>query len=97
MPLYAFRCTLCETEFEVSRKMSDASNPANCPIDGAAGSRIFSAPITLQNRGVDAPPAPPPTPKPASQWSHFGHSHGFGAAGHSHGAPPRPAQPPEQS
>lgn len=96
MPLYPFRCPHCGLEWEVSRKMSAASEPANCPLDGTAGSRIFTAPVTLANRGVDAPPAPPAEPKPASQWNHFGHSHGFGVGGHSHGAP-RPATPPPSS
>jgi hypothetical protein len=77
-------------EFEVSRKMSESSKPANCPVDGTEGTRIFTAPVTLTTRGQDTPPAPP-TPAPQQQgFSHFGHSHGFGTGGHSHGAPPRP-------
>lgn len=98
MPLYAFRCPQCALEFEVSRKMSEAAKPANCPMDGREGSRIFTAPITLSNRGVDAPPAPPaPAARTASPFSHFGHSHGAGIGGHSHGMPARPpAKPVEQ-
>ena len=97
MPLYAFRCPHCELEFEVSRKMSEASNPANCPLDGSAGERIFTAPTRLNNRGVDAPPEPKPAaPQPANNWSHFGHSHGGGVGGHSHG-PRRPPPPPASS
>ena len=96
MPLYPFRCTECGTDFEVSRKMSESSKPANCPVDGAAGSRIFTAPLTLSSgRGEGNAPAEkqgdpnaPAQPKPQG-FSHFGHSHGFGAGGHSHGAPPR--------
>ncbi|MGH2585748.1 MAG: FmdB family zinc ribbon protein [Dehalococcoidia bacterium] len=92
MPLYPFRCEHCGLEFEVSRPMSQASNPASCPIDGTPGVRIFTAPTTLTTRGQDAPPAPPQPPKPANNWAHFGHSHGVGVGGHSHGAPPpRPA------
>lgn len=90
MPLYAFRCPTCAIEFEVSRKMSESAKPANCPMDGALGARIFTAPITLNNRGVDAPPAPPAAPKPSSPFSHFGHSHGAGVGGHSHGGMMRP-------
>ena len=93
MPLYAFRCPQCGLEFEVSRKMSAASDPANCPLDDAAGTRVFTAPMTLSNRGVDAPPAPPAAPQQPSGWSHFGHSHGGGVGGHSHG-PRRPPPPP---
>ena len=95
MPLYPFRCSQCGEEFEVSRKMSEASNPANCPRDGAAGTRIFTAPMRLTSRGVDEPPQSTGTaPNAADQWSHFGHSHGSGVGGHSHshshshGAPP---------
>lgn len=91
--MYGFRCPRCGMEFEVSRKMSAASNPATCPLDGEVSDRIFTAPATiLGGRKADVPP-PAPAAQPASQWSHFGHSHGYGAAGHSHGAP-RPATPP---
>jgi putative FmdB family regulatory protein len=88
MPLYPYRCEHCGLEFEVSRPMSKASEPANCPMDGSQGVRIFPAPV----RGQDAPPAPPPQQQPqqAGGWSHFCHSHGFGTGGHSHGPPRRP-------
>jgi putative FmdB family regulatory protein len=94
MPLYPFRCTDCGAEFEVSRKMSESSKPANCPVDGAAGTRIFTAPVTLSSgRGESSAPAEKKdgpdaaAPKPQG-YSHFGHSHGFGVGGHSHGPPP---------
>lgn len=100
MPLYPYRCDHCGLEFEVSRPMSKASDPANCPMDGEPGVRIFTAPVRLTSRGQDAPPAPPPQQQPqqagAGGWSHFGHSHGLGASGHSHGGPRR-TPPPEQS
>jgi putative FmdB family regulatory protein len=92
MPLYPYRCDQCGLEWEVSRPMSKASDPANCPMDGAAGVRIFTAPVRLTSRGQDAPPAPPaPAQQPATGgWSHFGHSHGTGVGGQSHGPPRRP-------
>ena len=94
MPLYGFRCLQCSLEFEVSRKMSEASNPASCPMDGAASERIFTAPVKIGQRGGDAPPPPPPSPKPAGGgFSHFGHSHGYGTSSHSHGGPVRPNPP----
>ncbi len=94
MPLYGFRCPKCEMEFEVSRKMSDASNPANCPLDGAASDRIFTAPVKIGQRGGEAPPPPAKPQAPAGGgFAHFGHSHGYGASSHAHGAPPRPAPP----
>ena len=87
MPMYGFRCPQCELEFEVSRKMSEASKPATCPLDGVEASRIFTAPTTLKGGlGLSAEPPKPKETKPAqNQWSHFGHSHGFGTGGHAHG------------
>jgi putative FmdB family regulatory protein len=103
MPLYAFNCPQCGAEFEVSRKMTEASKPAFCPVDGATGSRIFSAPVTLGRRGDDGGDGGakdgkdgqsgdknrdtvPQAPRAgAGRWSHFGHSHGTGTGGHSHG------------
>jgi putative FmdB family regulatory protein len=35
MALYDFRCTVCGLEFEVSRPMAQAAEPAHCPVDGA--------------------------------------------------------------
>ncbi len=82
MPRYAFRCTQCELEFEVARRMSDDTTHANCPVDGAAGQRLFHAPQVNANRAVNTPPAPPS--RTGAGFSHFGHSHGAGAGGHSH-------------
>ena len=101
MPLYGFRCPQCNHEFEVSRKMSEASNPAMCPVDGTTSDRIFTAPVKIGQRGGDAAPAPSQGPQtPAGDAvSHFGHSHGHGAGshghshGHSHGGPIHPAPP----
>ncbi len=89
MPMYGFSCTHCGLEFEVSRPMKDAGLPAVCPLDGEAGSRVFTAPARLGARGGDntPPPAAAPAQPAQSQWSHFGHSHGFGSRGHSHGRP----------
>lgn len=86
MPIYGFRCPACGMEFEVSRPMKDAGNPASCPLDGESAARIFTPPMKIGQRGVDEPAAPPAASQPAQrQWSHFGHSHGFGAGSHSHG------------
>jgi putative FmdB family regulatory protein len=95
MPMYGFRCPECGLEFEVSRKMSEATKPATCPLDGVVGERIFTAVATIMGGRRSEPPPDPAgaaAPKPQNQWSHFGHSHGFGTGGHAHGAP-RPATP----
>ncbi|OEV02879.1 FmdB family zinc ribbon protein [Streptomyces oceani] len=58
MPRYEYRCRECGSDFEVSRPMSEASAPADCPeghqgtvkllstvaVSGAAGSAASSAP-----------------------------------------------------
>ncbi len=86
MPMYGFRCPACQLEFEVSRPMKDAGNPASCPMDGRQSDRIFTAPVTIGGRRSApeeaAAPAAPPRP---GGISHYGHSHGFGGGGHSHG------------
>ena len=76
MPRYGFRCTQCGIEFEVSRPMSQAGDPASCPHDGAAGTRIFHVPTTISSGGSSAP-------TPPSGGGH-GHDHAPGAGGHSH-------------
>jgi putative FmdB family regulatory protein len=86
MPLYDFRCTKCGMEFEVARPLSRASEPAMCPMDGGECERIFTMPNTFVKGGTGR--NSDEVPKPPSQqgsWSHFGHSHGPGSAGHSHG------------
>jgi hypothetical protein len=60
--------------------MSDAGADAECPADGARAVRIFTMPATNFNR-----PSAPPSPPRTDSYSHFGHSHGPGAARHSHG------------
>ena len=76
---YAFRCTTCALEFEVSRPVSDASNPAACPVDGAQAERIYTMPNTNFNR-----PAPAAPKSSGGGYSHAGHSHGPGTRAHTH-------------
>jgi putative FmdB family regulatory protein len=79
MPLYDFRCPKCGLDFEVSRPISRATEPASCPQDGSAAERVFTMPITYIKGGASMPPA---SDADAGGDSH-GHSHGPG--GHSHG------------
>lgn len=76
---YPFRCPRCGAEFVVSRPASEAGVATFCPTDGAAAERVFTVPEMNLNRPPAAAPAPP-----ASGFSHAGHSHGPGAAHHTH-------------
>ena len=40
MPTYGYRCPSCETEFEVSQRMTDAAG-ADCPRCGTPSRRLF--------------------------------------------------------
>jgi putative FmdB family regulatory protein len=71
MPQYAFRCSQCGTEFELTRPMSQASDQAICPHDGSPASRIFTMPSWGGKPG-------------SSSGDGHGHSHGPGTAPHSH-------------
>ena len=88
MALYDFQCPKCELEFEVSRPITRAGEPAYCPVDGEESARIFTMPNTfVKRRTGDAVPAPP-AGAGGSGFSHFGHSHGASDGTHSHGIGP---------
>ena len=43
MPLYEYRCSLCDNQFEESDPMSESSLPRKCPnCPDGMGRRIFS-------------------------------------------------------
>jgi putative FmdB family regulatory protein len=85
VPRYPFRCECCGNTFEVSRPMSDAGSDAQCPADGGKAVRVFTMPATNFNRPTSGPKPAVPT-----AYSHYGHTHGAGAAPHSHGPTRRP-------
>ena len=82
MALYDFRCSRCGLEFEVSRPIAQATDPAFCPVDGAESQRCFTMPMTFSKPGAGERSAPPARPR---GFSHHGHSHGPGAGPHAHG------------
>jgi putative FmdB family regulatory protein len=47
VPIYEFRCTKCNRNFDVTRPREKAGAPAKCPHDGAPGQRLFTAAIAL--------------------------------------------------
>ncbi len=50
MPTYDFRCTACETPFEVTRPMSETREEC-CPRCGAPASRVFT-PVGVAFKGT---------------------------------------------
>jgi putative FmdB family regulatory protein len=81
MPKYDFRCPRCGLQFEVSRPISQASDPAACPNDATAAERVFTMPMTFVKGDPNSPPSDAPSTTPAGDLGH-GHSHGPG--GHTH-------------
>ncbi|BAZ43367.1 hypothetical protein NIES4102_03670 [Chondrocystis sp. NIES-4102] len=51
MPLYEYRCTPCETEFEAWRSLAEYNAPINCPQCDQVATKIFSAPNINLNSG----------------------------------------------
>lgn len=49
MPTYDFRCTRCESQFEVSRPMG-AAEPVSCPACDAPAKKVF-APVGVAFKG----------------------------------------------
>jgi len=82
MPKYDFRCPKCGLQFEVSRPISQASEPAACPDDGTAAERVFTMPLTFVKGSESSPPSESP-PASAGLDSH-GHGHSHGPGGHTH-------------
>jgi putative FmdB family regulatory protein len=47
MPKYDFACDECGATFELERPMTEASNPAPCPVCSKPGRRVYSMPRLL--------------------------------------------------
>ena len=43
MPLYDYRCTACESEFEESKRIAEREEPVDCPECGKRAERMLSA------------------------------------------------------
>ena len=80
MPAYDFRCPKCGLEFEVSRPMSRATEPAPCPQDGTESERLFTKVAAFLGRGSgeESSSAAPPA------FDDHGHGHSHGPGGHMH-------------
>ena len=61
MPLYEFRCRVCDEVFEERRSMSEASAPATCPQGHDGAVRLLSVFASVGASGSSpAPSAPAP-------------------------------------
>ena len=62
MPLYEFRCRVCDDVFEERRPMSEASAPATCPQGHDGAVRLLSVFASVGASGSPAPSAAAPRP-----------------------------------
>ena len=64
MPLYEYRCPICDDTFEARRPMAEASDPIECP-QGHVGSRrllsMFASVGGASPSSSSAPAAPRPS------------------------------------
>lgn len=58
MPVYEYRCTTCDTRFEIRRPAAEAGAPATCPDGHEGARRVLSVFATA---GRSAPAAAPTT------------------------------------
>ena len=85
MPLYDFRCQSCGLEFEVSRPVARAAEPAYCPVDNTACEPVGTIPGAFVRRSERRDgDIPRPPLQQTGAFSHFGHSHGPGSGSHTH-------------
>lgn len=73
MPLYEYRCSECDTTFEVRRPMSESSEPADCP-NGHVGARRLLSVFASTGAASSAPAPAAPAPR-------MGHGCGGGMCG----------------
>ena len=84
MPRYGFQCKDCQVEFEVSRSMSQAGEPAKCPHCQQDADRIFFMPMTQRKATLDDSINDLSGLARAGAFAGHGHSHAPGAAPHTH-------------
>lgn len=47
MPTYGYACPECDARYDLERSVAEATDPAPCPVCGAAGRRVFTMPKLL--------------------------------------------------
>jgi putative FmdB family regulatory protein len=77
MPIYEYRCAACGNDFEMTRPISQASEPAPCTKCGKPSQKLVSqfaskvdyaikGPTTAPFRGSESAAAATPAPAPAA-------------------------------
>jgi len=73
VPLYEFRCPVCDDTFEARRPMAEASDPIDCPQGHEGSRRLLSVFASVGSSSAPGPSAPAPRPT--------GHGCGSGMCG----------------
>lgn len=60
MPTYQYRCSACETEFTMRRKITEMDEPATCPECGQSGTRRQISMFYATNTGSSTAAASSP-------------------------------------
>ena len=63
MPLYEYRCPICDDTFEARRPMAEASDPIECPQGHGGARRLLS--MFAAVGGASSAPAPAAAPRPS--------------------------------
>lgn len=58
MPIYEYRCRVCDTRFEARREMAAAAEPAPCPEGHTDTKRLLSAVAVVGRTKPGPAPAP---------------------------------------
>jgi putative FmdB family regulatory protein len=64
VPLYEYRCPICDDTFEARRTMAEASEPIDCP-QGHAGSRRLLSMLASVGGAAASAAAPSSAPRPS--------------------------------
>ena len=59
MPIYEYRCASCAKDFELTRPISQASDPGKCPTCGKAAPKLVSSFASKADYTVKVPTKEP--------------------------------------
>lgn len=62
MPVYEYRCRTCDDTFELSRPMSQSSDPASCALGHEGAVKLLSRVLVMSGRAEGGPSGAPAMP-----------------------------------